>query len=646
MTQIADRVREVSTSSSTGPMTLEGTVVGFRRFRDAINDGALVPYVIENGAEWEAGYGSFTAPATLNRVTVKASSNSGNLVDFSAGQKSIWVDAIADFLSSSVVGVASVNGQTGTVVLTKSDIGLGNVNNTSDANKPISTATQTALDAKVNTSSVGVANGVASLGSDGKLTSGQIPDIAVVSYLGTVASQAAMLALTGQQGDWCIRSDLSTTWVITGSTPSSLSSWTQLSYPTAPVTSVNGYTGAVTLSKADVGLGSVDNTSDASKPVSTATQTALDAKQGTVTVNGLVKGNGSGTLSAAVSGTDYAPATSGSNILSGNGSGGFSNVTVGTGLSFTGGTLSASGGTGTVTSVSGAGTVNGLTLTGSVTTSGSLTLGGTLDLSSPPAIGSTTPNSGQFSSLTATGTTTLATSLSGLLKATSGVVSAATAGTDYLTGNQTITVSGDASGSGATSISLTLANSGVTAGTYRSITVDAKGRATAGTNPTTLSGYGITDAQSQITSTGLLKGAGAGSISAATAETDYVTPTGTGTLTNKTITGIKETKTAPAISSGTLTLDCSAGNVFAVSLNANITTLSFTNVPSTGTAYGLTLALTADGTARTVTWGSAVKWPSGTAPTLTSTNAKVDTFVLYTHDGGTTWYAFVGGQAS
>ena len=42
--------------------------------------------------------------------------------------------------------VDSVNGQTGTVVLTKSDVGLSNVDNTSDANKPISTATQAALD--------------------------------------------------------------------------------------------------------------------------------------------------------------------------------------------------------------------------------------------------------------------------------------------------------------------------------------------------------------------------------------------------------------------------------------------------------------------------------------------------------------------
>ena len=60
---------------------------------------------------------------------------------------------------------------------------------------------------------------------------------------------------------------------------------------------------------------------------------------------------------------------------------------------------------GTVTSVSGTGTVNGLTLTGTVTSSGSLTLGGTLDLSSPPAIGATSASTGKFTSLTDTGLT-------------------------------------------------------------------------------------------------------------------------------------------------------------------------------------------------------------------------------------------------
>ena len=64
---------------------------------------------------------------------------------------------------------------------------------------------------------------------------------------------------------------------------------------------------------------------------------------------------------------------------------------------------------GTVTSVSGAGTVSGLTLTGTVTSSGNLTLGGTLDLSSPPIIGGTAPNTGNFSTVNlSAGTTTVA----------------------------------------------------------------------------------------------------------------------------------------------------------------------------------------------------------------------------------------------
>jgi hypothetical protein len=60
------------------------------------------------------------------------------------------------------------------------------------------------------------------------------------------------------------------------------------------------------------------------------------------TITGILKGNGTA-MSAATAGTDYAPATSGSSILSGNGSGGFSNVTVGTNLSFAGGTLNGTG---------------------------------------------------------------------------------------------------------------------------------------------------------------------------------------------------------------------------------------------------------------------------------------------------------------
>lgn len=105
-----------------------------------------------------------------------------------------------------------------------------------------------------------------------------------------------------------------------------------------------------------------------------------------------------------------------------------------------------------------------------------------------------------------------------------------------------------------------------------------------------------------------------------------------------------ETRTTPSINVGTLTLNLENGNVFGVSLNANITTLTIQNPSASGTACSFTLALTADGTPRTVTWGASVKWAGGVAPTLTSTNGKVDIFVFVTWDAGTTWYAFVSGQ--
>jgi len=104
-----------------------------------------------------------------------------------------------------------------------------------------------------------------------------------------------------------------------------------------------------------------------------ATATTTPAITLSTTVTGLLKGNGTA-ISAATSGTDYAPATSGTSILYGNGLGGFNNVTIGTGVAFTAGTLSATGSGGTVTSVA------------------ALTLGTTgTDLSSTVANGTTTP---------------------------------------------------------------------------------------------------------------------------------------------------------------------------------------------------------------------------------------------------------------
>lgn len=131
-------------------------------------------------------------------------------------------------------------------------------------------------------SALGAANGAASLDGSGKVPTSQLPALAITDVF-TVASQAAMLALTAQPGDIAIRSDINRTFVLAASPASTLANWAEVLAPTAAVLSVAGKTGAVSLVKGDVGLGSVDNTADADKPVSGPQQTALDAKLGTGT---------------------------------------------------------------------------------------------------------------------------------------------------------------------------------------------------------------------------------------------------------------------------------------------------------------------------------------------------------------------------
>ena len=105
-----------------------------------------------------------------------------------------------------------------------------------------------------------------------------------------------------------------------------------------------------------------------------------------------------------------------------------------------------------------------------------------------------------------------------------------------------------------------------------------------------------------------------------------------------------ETVSSPTISAGTLVLNLETSNIFTVSLNAAITTLTISNPPASGSGGSFTLIFTADGTARAVTWPAAIKWAGGTAPTITSTSGKVDSFAFFTSDGGTTWQGYVGGQ--
>jgi hypothetical protein len=141
-----------------------------------------------------------------------------------------------------------------------------------------------------------------------------------------------------------------------------------------------------------------------------------------LTVSNPITGSITGNAGTATTATTATSATTATNIAGGaaasipvqTGAGVTSFLAVGTNgqvLTIAGGVPSyATPTTGTVTSVTGTGTVSGISLSGTVTSSGNLTLGGTLDLSAPPTIGNTTPNTGAFTTLTVDDNTTLGSS--------------------------------------------------------------------------------------------------------------------------------------------------------------------------------------------------------------------------------------------
>lgn len=93
---LKDRVKETSSSSGTGNITLGGAFPGYQTFNAAIASGSTVYYTIHNltagsDTEWEVGVGTFTSPSTLSRDTVLSSSNSGSLVPFTSGVSGLEV---------------------------------------------------------------------------------------------------------------------------------------------------------------------------------------------------------------------------------------------------------------------------------------------------------------------------------------------------------------------------------------------------------------------------------------------------------------------------------------------------------------------------------------------------------------------------
>ena len=88
---VKDRVKETSTTTGTGTLTLDGAADGFQSFA-AVGDGNTTYYAIVSGNDYEVGLGTYTASGTtLSRTTILESSNSGSALNLGAGTKDVFV---------------------------------------------------------------------------------------------------------------------------------------------------------------------------------------------------------------------------------------------------------------------------------------------------------------------------------------------------------------------------------------------------------------------------------------------------------------------------------------------------------------------------------------------------------------------------
>lgn len=90
----ADRVKDSTTTTGTGNLTLSGTApTGYQNFNAAFGTNVRFFYAVSSasGAEWEVGQGYLSASTTLVRERILSSSNSNAAVSFSAGTNDVFV---------------------------------------------------------------------------------------------------------------------------------------------------------------------------------------------------------------------------------------------------------------------------------------------------------------------------------------------------------------------------------------------------------------------------------------------------------------------------------------------------------------------------------------------------------------------------
>ena len=466
--------------------------------------------------------------------------------------------------------VSSVNGKQGVVVLSKGDLGLSLVNNTSDINKPVSLATQTALDSK-----------------------------APISHVGSVGESAHGLVSQTSAG-------------FMG--PADKVKLDNMSV-TLGVSSVNEKTGAVVLTKEDLGLGLVNNTSDLDKPISTATQIALATKYSPTNKPTAADIGALAATGTAVAATKLATART----IAGKSFDGTANISI------------------TAADVGLSNVDNTSDINKPISTAQQSALNLKANLASPALTGTpSAPTAAVGTSTTQIATTAFVNaeiandaapkSHVGATGTAHGVASTSVAG--FMSATDKTKLDGIATGANA----YTHPTSGVTSGTYNSVTVDENGHITAGTNPTTLAGYGITDAAPKSHSHSYLPLTGGtltGSLS--------ISPAGHAALEIGRTDGVAST---PFI-------DFHAGAT-AVDYDARVVALSGTGVSGGGTLQVVAGNVTMSKATITDIVGTTVSATtfSGDVSGNASTASKWDTARTLTFTGGSTGTGSIDGSGN